>query len=82
MAGGYHEKYRENVLRNALAVYDSKLKDNAEGSVPLKQTPRLQESREEEGEEKEEEQLGDQGGAHCSHHCPVNTERRTGKEAP
>ena len=35
MAGGYHEKYRENVLRNALAVYDSKLKDDAEGSVPL-----------------------------------------------
>ena len=35
MAGGYHEKYRENVLRNALAVYESKLKDDAEGSVPL-----------------------------------------------
>ena len=35
MAGGYHEKYQENVLRNALAVYDSKLKDDAEGSVPL-----------------------------------------------
>ena len=35
MAGGYDEKYWENVLRNALAVYDSKLKEDAEGSVPL-----------------------------------------------
>ena len=35
MAGGYSEKYRENVLRNALAVYDSKLKEDVEGKVPL-----------------------------------------------
>ena len=35
MAGGYSEKYREDVLRNTVAVYDSKLKEDAEGTVPL-----------------------------------------------
>ena len=34
MAGGYSEKYREDVLRNAVVVYDSKLKEHAEGTVP------------------------------------------------
>ena len=35
MVGGYSEKYYKDVLRNAVAVYDSKLKEHAEGTIPL-----------------------------------------------
>ena len=34
-ASGYSQDYREHVLRNALAIYDSKLRKNDDGTVPL-----------------------------------------------
>ena len=34
-AAGYSQDYREHVLRNALAIYDAKLRKNDEGTVPL-----------------------------------------------
>ena len=34
-AGGYNEKYRKNILENALRVYDSKIKEDLEGIKPF-----------------------------------------------
>ena len=35
MAGGYPEKYRKNIVKHALAIYDDKIKKNDSGIVPL-----------------------------------------------
>ena len=35
MAAGYDEKYRKDILCQATNIYDSKLKNDADGSVPL-----------------------------------------------
>ena len=35
MAGGYSEKYRKNIVKHALAIYDDKTRKNYAGEVPL-----------------------------------------------
>ena len=36
---GYHQEYRKNVLLNAFAVYDSKIKKHIDGECPLNRPP-------------------------------------------
>ena len=35
MAGGYSEKYRKNIVKHALVIYDDKIRKNDAGEVPL-----------------------------------------------
>ena len=35
MAGGYSEKYRKNIVKHALAIYDDKIRKNDSGDIPL-----------------------------------------------
>ena len=36
---GYHQEYRKNVLLNAFAVYDSKVKKHIDGDCPINRPP-------------------------------------------
>lgn len=60
MVGGYSEKYYKDVLRNAVAVYDSKLKGDAEGTVPLNRPRKKAERRKE--KRKKKKNWGTKGG--------------------
>ena len=71
MVGGYSEKYYKDVLRNAVAVYDSKLKGDAEGTVPLNRPRKKAERRKE--KRKKKKNWGTKGGQRS--HCPEIAER-------
>ena len=62
MAAGYSEQYRENILRNAIAVYDSKVVEDSEGGTPLNRPNGYKKTERRKEKKKKRNNWGTKGG--------------------
>ena len=68
MAAGYSEKYRKDIVKHALAIYDDKIKKNDSGDVPLNRPKGYKKTGEEKAEETEEKKMVIKGWICCSNY--------------